>query len=34
LIGDVYIGIPLDFLVSVDVFLSPNKFSCDDVIED
>jgi len=34
LIGDEYVGIPLDFLVRVLVFLSPRRFSCDDVIDD
>jgi len=33
-IGDAYVGMPLDFLVRVDVFLSAKRFSCDEVIED
>ena len=34
LTGDEYIGIPVDFLVRVDVLRSPNRFSWEEVIED
>jgi len=34
LTGDAYIGMPLDFRVRVEVLRSPNRFSCDEVIDD